>query len=56
MTQAQLADRIEMGRVGLSRRMQGHQAFTIDELYRISDALGVSVLSMFPEDEARETA
>lgn len=41
MTQAELGDRIGMKQSTLSRRLNGDINFTLEELARIADALGV---------------
>ena len=40
-TQADLAEILCLGRGAVSRRLNGHQEFSIDELYRLADALEV---------------
>lgn len=45
MTQAELADRVGISRVGLSKAINGNP--TLDTLERLADGLGVSVVELF---------
>lgn len=47
MTHADLAGRVGMSRVSLSERLNGHRPFDVDQLHRISDALGVPLMDFF---------
>lgn len=50
MTQAELADALNMGLPTLSRRLNGHQPFNTDQLIAISRVLGIA-FAMFFEGE-----
>lgn len=56
MTQTDLADRIGISRSTLSRLLSGAQPFDVDQLYRISDVLGVPILSLFPANASEDVA
>jgi len=45
-TQAALAHQIGMGQQALSRRLTGQTPFTVDELARVGQALGVSLADL----------
>lgn len=51
ITQRKLAEEIGLGLPTLSRRLNGHQPFTIDELLRISQVLGIAFANFFPSEE-----
>ncbi|GGO92575.1 hypothetical protein GCM10011584_29270 [Nocardioides phosphati] len=48
MTQVALAGKVDMSRVALADRLSARRPFAVDELYRIADALNVSVWSLVP--------
>jgi transcriptional regulator with XRE-family HTH domain len=50
LTQQQLADAIEMGRVTLSDKLRGRRAFNVDELAKIAAVLDVDFLTLFPAE------
>ena len=52
MTQRELADRLDMGLPTLSRRLNGHTPFNVDELAAISQILGIGYAIFFGEDAA----
>lgn len=45
MTSTSLATKISLSRAGLSERLNGHRAFSTDQLTEIGDALGVDPLA-----------
>ncbi len=45
-TQATLADSIGMKQQALSRRLSGTTPFTVDELGRVADVLGTSIVQL----------
>jgi len=53
MTQQQLAEKTGTTRLTLSRGLNGHRSFTIDELLAISQALDIAFANFLPsEDDA----
>lgn len=48
-TQTSLAIAVDMTQQALSRRLSGRTPFTIDELAKVADVLGVSVTALIGE-------
>lgn len=53
MTQAQLADRMGVGRVVLSRYLNGHSTFGYDHLIDLADIFDTSLSELMRRAEAR---
>jgi transcriptional regulator with XRE-family HTH domain len=49
-TQATLADLIGMKQQAFSRRLTGQTQFTLDEIVRVADALGVPIKSLLGDE------
>lgn len=52
LSQAALAERLEMTQQALSRRISGRQAFKVDELHSVAEALDVPVSELFGTEQA----
>lgn len=52
----ELAEKIGMSQSAMSRRMVGDQAFDLDELDRIAEALGVGIVDLLPRDRRNPTS
>lgn len=53
MSQRQLAQALNVSPAWLNYRLTGVQAIDVNDMQRIADALGVSVLDLFPRDMVR---
>lgn len=51
MTQQKLAEKAGLTRLTLSRGLNGHRSFTIDELLAISQVLGIAFANFLPNEE-----
>jgi transcriptional regulator with XRE-family HTH domain len=51
ITGAALAERIGRSAAYLSRRLTGETAFDLDDLFRISEVLGVRMVDLLPRDQ-----
>ncbi|MCT1591401.1 helix-turn-helix domain-containing protein [Kocuria palustris] len=54
MTQARLAEQINMGRSSLSARLSGERDFSYSELESVAQALSVSLRDLLPAEEKEE--
>lgn len=53
LSQADLGIVLSLGRLAVSRRLNGHQDFTVDELFKLSTALDVDIADLIKAgDEA----
>jgi transcriptional regulator with XRE-family HTH domain len=53
ISQTAFAERLNITQQALSRRESGQQAFRVDELHEVAEALGVSVGILMGEEPAR---
>jgi transcriptional regulator with XRE-family HTH domain len=51
-SQGSLAERLNMTQQALSRRISGRQAFKVDELQRVADALEVPISDLYGTEQA----
>lgn len=56
ITQAAMAKHINQSTSAFSRRMQGEQPFTVDDIYRLADLFGVPTSALLPADTAEVSA
>jgi len=54
MTQGQLAIATGMTPTALSARLRGEREFRLSELHAISEALGVRLSDLMPDEEAKQ--
>lgn len=56
LSQALVAERADIRRSTLSRKLQGGSAFTVDELYRLAAVFGISATDLMPPAPSRASA
>ncbi len=56
LSQTVVADRADIARSTLSRKLQGATPFTIDELYRLAEVFGIDAAELLPATRVKASA
>lgn len=56
LSQSAVAERADITRSTLSRKLQGGSAFTVDELYRLAAVFGINATELLPPAPAKASA